>query len=267
MVKTAVITGASQGLGLGIARALAARGVQVMLAAPNADALADAAATVAGAAHHPTDVRDPAQTEALAAAALGHFGRIDLWLNNAGQALTGTDLLTIPPETFATMVDINLKGALHGSQAAARAMADTGGTIWNTLGAGADGNTVPQMNGYATSKAALTFLTKALAAEAPPHLAFAAISPGLVLTEGFFRENARITPAERTARNATVNILADTVETVSDWAADLMLAPATNGAVHDWLTPEKIAARRAQMPPRDILATLASPLAMPLANA
>jgi NAD(P)-dependent dehydrogenase (short-subunit alcohol dehydrogenase family) len=250
-MTVAVITGASQGLGLGIARALAARGTKVMLAAPNADSLARAASTIAGAAHHSTDVRDPAQTDALAAATITRFGRIDLWLNNAGQALTGDDLLTLPPDTFAHMLDVNLKGALHGCQSAARVM--THGTIWNMLGAGFDYQPVPRMNGYATSKAALTFLTQALAAEAPPHLRFAALSPGLVLTEGFFREHAKLPAQARPARDAVVNILADTVDTIAAWAADLLLAPAENGSTHIWLTPEKIAARKAQIPPRDVL--------------
>jgi len=249
--RVAVITGASQGLGLGIARELAARGIKVMLAAPNADALAKAASTIAGAAHHATDVRDPAQTDALAKATIARFGRIDLWLNNAGQALTGDDLLTLAPETFAHMLDVNLRGALNGCQSAARVM--QAGAIWNMLGAGFDYQPVPKMNGYATSKAALTFLTQALAAEAPPHLAFASLSPGLVLTEGFWRENDKLPAQGRDARDAVVNILADTVETISAWAADLLLAPCENGRLHAWLTPEKIARRRAQSPPRDVL--------------
>jgi len=254
---TAVVTGASQGLGLAIAQELASRGVRVMLAAPNPDTLAKAAATIPGAAHLITDVRDPAQTQALADATIARFGQIDIWLNNAGQALTGDSLLTLPPETLDRMIDINLKGALYGCQAAARAMARTmtSGSIWNMLGAGADNQPVPKMNGYATSKAALTFLTRALAGEAPPHLAFAALSPGLVLTEGFFRENAKsqLPPEARAARDAVVNILADTPQTLATWAADIMLGVCENGSIHTWLTPEKIAARQQESPPRDVL--------------
>jgi NAD(P)-dependent dehydrogenase (short-subunit alcohol dehydrogenase family) len=254
MTRVAVVTGASQGLGLGIARELAARGVNLVLAAHDAAALETAAATIPGALAHVTDVRDPASVDALAQAALEHFGRVDLWLNNAGRAITGNSLLDLVPDVFAAMIDTNLKGAFHGCQSAARAMGEGEGAIWNMLGAGADGEAVPGMNGYATSKAALTFLTRALAAEVPANIAVAGLSPGLVLTEGFFREHARVPADQRAAREAAVNILADTVETIAVWAADLMLAGRPAQAIHNWLTPEKIAERRCAYPPREVLA-------------
>ncbi len=260
--RVAVITGASQGLGLGLARALAARGVAVALAAPDAAGIEAAAASLRAQGHAAIgiacDVRDRGAVERLWREAEASLGPVDTWINNAGLALTGNSLLDLPAKAFAAMLDINLLGAFHGCQVAAAGMAERGGAIWNMLGAGADGEPVPRMGGYATSKAALAFFTRSFAAEvAGGSLAVAGLSPGLVLTEGFFREHAKVPPADRAAREAVVNILADDVPTIAAWATGLIMAGAANGAIHSWLTAGKIAARKAQSPPRDVLGAFA----------
>jgi NADP-dependent 3-hydroxy acid dehydrogenase YdfG len=120
------------------------------------------------------------------------------------------------PTEFRTMIDVNLVRTLNGCRAAMEGMAERGGAIWNVLGAGWDGIPVPRMNGYATTKAAVTFLTRALAAEAEgSRVRIGAISPGMVLTEGFMREHAKVPAAECAVRDAVVNLLADDVATVA----------------------------------------------------
>ena len=259
--RSVVVTGATRGLGHGIAAALGGRGCAVTIAAP---AAADAAAAAAElGALVPAgrfngvgcDVRDPAQVDALAAAALSAFGAIDVWVNNAGLALTGASLDALSPEDMALMVDINLHGTMHGCRRALHAMRTRGGTILNVHGAGSDGRPVPGMIGYATTKRAVQFFTTALAAElAGTPVTVAAISPGLVLTEGFFREYAKTPQEQRPARDATVNILADDVSTVAGWAAGIILSDPTHGREYRWLTPAKLKRRARMVPPRDVLA-------------
>lgn len=243
--RVIVVTGASRGLGRAIADAFTSRGHTVVICAPGGE----------GGDVLPCDIRMEDEVLALRDTALARHGHIDWWINNAGLALTGRPLADMPSADFDRMVDINLKGTMNCCRVAIAAMQAQGhGQVWNMLGAGWDGQPVAGMNGYATTKSALTFLTAALASElVGGPVAVGAISPGLVMTEGFFREHARVAPDERAAREAVVNIIGDHPETIADWIADSLEAGQANGAVLAWLTAERIADRRAMDPPRDIL--------------
>lgn len=257
MGKTAIVTGSTRGLGRGLAAELARRGYRVVIAAQSAEDSARVAAEIApdvlGLA---CDVTDAAQVQALWDGAVERFGRVDLWVNNAGLALTGHGLATLPSDDFRTMMAINLLGAMHGCQIAFRGMsAQGGGRIYNVLGAGADGHPVPGMIGYATTKRALQFMTQSFAAEtADGPVLVGAISPGLVMTEGFLREHARMAPGpEKMARERWVNVIGDHVETIADWACGIFAADHGHGEAFAWLSPEKIATRQRDEPDRDIL--------------
>ena len=256
-----VVTGATRGLGRGMAAALGARGCRVTLTGRNvADAenvAAELAALMPDGRYFGArcDVRYAAEVDALAAAAITKFGAIDAWVNNAGLALTGASLEALGSNNLSLMVDINLHGTVNGCRTAARAMRTRGGTIVNVHGAGSDGRPVPGMIAYATTKRAVQFFTTAIAAElAGSAVTVAAISPGLVLTDGFFREYAKTPLDLRPARDAAVNILADDVSAVADWAARIILSKPKHGREYRWLTPAKLRRRALMVPPRDVLA-------------
>jgi short-subunit dehydrogenase len=133
--RTFVITGASSGVGRGVALKLASYGANVVLAARRAEVLDDVAAQVRAAGGQPlavpTDVSRPDQVERLAAAAVARFGRIDVWVNDAAVAAIGR-FEDIPVEDHARVVDVNLKGYLYGSHAALRQFRRQGfGTLVN----------------------------------------------------------------------------------------------------------------------------------------
>ncbi|MGY2734823.1 SDR family NAD(P)-dependent oxidoreductase [Sphingomonas sp. UYP23] len=257
-VKTAIVTGSTKGIGRALAYALLKRGVNVVISAPDgAEARRVAAAFPAGGAQAigiACDVTSAAAVERLWEHAAAHFGGVDLWVNNAGLALTGQSIADLPVADLRQMLDINLVGTLHGCQTAIRGYRaqGRGGAIYNMLGAGADGEPVPRMAGYATSKAAVTFLTRSLAAElADSDILVGGLSPGLVITEGFLREHAGTPPETRAARDAVVNVIGDHPETIGRWGARIVDANTQHGRMFTWLTAKRIQRRKRR--PRDIL--------------
>lgn len=114
--KTAIITGASSGIGAQIAKELAKEGVKVVLAARSEDKLAKIAKTIEKEAGQvlatPTDVSDRSAVEELVQRANEAFGTVDILVNNAGQMLTGT-VCSGKVEEWEHMIDVNVKGVLY----------------------------------------------------------------------------------------------------------------------------------------------------------
>jgi short-subunit dehydrogenase len=163
--RTYVITGASSGIGRGVALALAAQRANVVLAARGATALQSAAAQVQATGGTPlavvVDVSRPEDMERLAAAAVARFGRIDVWINNAGVGAIGP-FGRIPPADHGRVVDVNLKGVIFGSHVALAQFRRQGaGTLVN-IGSVEGELPVAQHASYAASKAAVMALGRAL---------------------------------------------------------------------------------------------------------
>jgi NAD(P)-dependent dehydrogenase (short-subunit alcohol dehydrogenase family) len=163
--KVAIVTGASSGLGVAFAQALAEAGADVALGARRVDRLADTAALVEAAGRRAlsvgTDVADPASCTALVKAAMEELGRVDILVNNAGIG-TAVPATAEKPEQFRQVIDVNLNGCYWMAQACGRVMRP-GSSIVNissVLGLTTAG--LPQA-AYAASKAGLIGLTRDLA--------------------------------------------------------------------------------------------------------
>ena len=161
----AIVTGASSGLGVAFAQALAEAGADVVLGARRVDRLEATAQLVRDAGRRvlavATDVADPAQCQALVDAAVAEFGRVDILVNNAGIG-TAVAATRETPEQFREVIDINLNGCYWMAQACGRVMAP-GSSIINissVLGITTAG--LPQA-AYAASKSGLLGLTRDLA--------------------------------------------------------------------------------------------------------
>ncbi|MDT7676100.1 MAG: hypothetical protein QOD82_4002, partial [Pseudonocardiales bacterium] len=111
--RVAVVTGASSGLGVAFAQALAEAGADVALGARREDRLADTRALVEKAGRRAltvrTDVTEPADCDALVAAAVAEFGKVDILVNNAGIG-TAYPATRETPEQFRSVIELNLNG-------------------------------------------------------------------------------------------------------------------------------------------------------------
>ena len=163
--KVAIVTGASSGLGVAFAQALAEAGADVALGARRVDRLEATAGLVRDAGRRvvtvATDVADPAQCQALVDAAMGELGRVDVLVNNAGVG-TAVPATRETPDQFRSVIDVNLNGCYWMAQACGRVM-QPGSSIINissVLGLTTGG--LPQA-AYSASKAGLIGLTRDLA--------------------------------------------------------------------------------------------------------
>ena len=183
--KTAVVTGASSGIGEATARQLSAEGCNVVLAARRGDRLKELAAELGDRALAvPADVTDPAACEALVERAVEHFGAADILVNNAGLGLYAT----IPegePEDWRRMFDVNVLGVLYATRAATRHMLERGSGDVVFISSLA-GRRVPRPDGavYAATKHAVTAIAEGLRMDVTQKgIRVITIEPGLVRTE------------------------------------------------------------------------------------
>lgn len=188
MSGIAVVTGASRGLGAAIARRLGTEGWKVACVATtvaSAQPICDEL-IAAGAQAIPVGalVQDRVQVDAALATVEAELGPISLMVNNAGIAQV-VDFLELDPDDFGRVVDVNLMGVFHGSQAAARRMAASGtaGSIVQ-LGSVAGINGFPQRVGYCGTKAAVHHMTKVMAIDLAQHnIRVNAVAPGYIRTD------------------------------------------------------------------------------------
>src|SRR5215207_2034857 len=161
----AVVTGASSGLGVAFAQALAEAGADVALGARRTEMLEDTAAQVRDTGHRAltvtTDVSDPGSCTALVAAAMAEYGRVDILVNNAGIG-TAVPATRETPEQFRQVIDVNLNGSYWMAQACGRVM-QPGSSIVNISSVlGLTTGALPQA-AYSATKAGLLGLTRDLA--------------------------------------------------------------------------------------------------------
>ncbi|WP_370208789.1 SDR family oxidoreductase [Aeromicrobium sp.] len=191
--RTAIVTGASRGIGLAAAAALHDAGANVVLTARTEEAAAEAAASVGpramGVGAHVTD-EDLAR--ACVERTMERFGSVDVLVNNAGTNPAYGPVLQQDHGRFAKTLDVNLWGPILWSRLVVDAwMGEHGGSIVNTASIG--GLSVgPDLGVYHVSKAALIHLTKQLAIELGPTIRVNAVAPGVVrtrLAEALWKEH------------------------------------------------------------------------------
>ena len=181
--KVAIITGAARGIGLGIATCLARQGMRIVIADMDGAAAQTAADTFDGLGLA-CDITQRAQVEAVVEQTIARFGRIDVLVNNAG-ICPFVDIMAMDEAMFKRTLDVNLTGAFHCTQLAAREMIASGikGRIVFITSLAVNVTAAAQGD-YGASKAGLHMLMKSFAIALGPHgITCNAVAPGMILTD------------------------------------------------------------------------------------
>ncbi|AGA25686.1 SDR family oxidoreductase [Singulisphaera acidiphila] len=184
--KVVVITGASSGIGAETARLLAAHGAKVVLGARRVDRLEKLVAEIqeAGgqALAHAVDVTQREQVKALVDAAVEHFGRIDVMINNAGY-MPLSPLAADKVDEWDRTIDVNIKGVLYGISAALPRFRAQGSGHMINVSSVAGHLVFPGAAVYCGTKFAVQAIAEGFRQEAGPTIRSTIISPGTVDTE------------------------------------------------------------------------------------
>jgi glucose 1-dehydrogenase len=191
--RVIVVTGSTRGIGRAIAEACAREGAAVVVSSRHEVAVGQAVETLRGAGLRASglaaDVAVRADLERLLEHAIRTWGHVDVWVNNAGLAQGMQPVAAMDPEEIARIVAVNLTGTAEACRLVIPYLIERGrGIVLNMSGKGADGHASPYTAVYAATKAAVTSLTRSLAAENKGHpISIHAIIPGMVATD-FYRD-------------------------------------------------------------------------------
>jgi NAD(P)-dependent dehydrogenase (short-subunit alcohol dehydrogenase family) len=179
--RTAVITGASRGIGAGLAQHFTERGLNLGLCSRSEPALASSDTTLS----RKVDVRNEADVKRFAEDVSKQFGSIDLWINNAGVLAPMAPIRNVGADAFREHIDINLAGVFLGSQAYIHHVRETGaGGVLINISSGAAWGGYAGWGAYCAGKAGVALLTQCIALEEEAAgLRAHAVAPGVVDTD------------------------------------------------------------------------------------
>lgn len=254
-MKSIVITGSTRGIGYGLADEFLARGCSVTINGRSRGSVDGALQTLSQkhgqgrVAGQPGDVTAIEAHQALWETAVATFGRVDIWINNAGMGHPMLKVWEMPVEMVQQVVDINLKGLVFGSQVAIRGMlAQGGGHLYNMEGFGSNGRLRVGLSLYGATKSALRFLSRSLTKEMQgTAVKVSTLSPGIVITE-LLTDPFKNDPEGLERAKWVFNALGDKVETVTPWLVDRVLSNDKSGSAIHYLTTSKIITRFATAP-------------------
>lgn len=185
--KVAIVTGAARGIGRASAERLLAEGAKVVISDIDEEQLNRTAVELGAAGRvlvQRADVARKSDVLQLIEAAVRHFGRLDIMVNNAGIAPV-VDFLDVTEELLDRVLDVNLKGAFYGTQAAGRQMISQGqGGVIINMSSINSGLANPNVAPYAISKGGMNQVTSTAAVAFAPHgIRVVGVGPGTIMTD------------------------------------------------------------------------------------
>jgi NAD(P)-dependent dehydrogenase (short-subunit alcohol dehydrogenase family) len=261
-MKTAVVTGGTRGIGAALVKAFLASGWNVVYSGTSLETIEKSLEALRG--QFPEDrysaftceVSVETDLNRLWDSAVSTFGRVDIWVNNAGTSYDQTPFHELPTGVFTRIIDTNVKGLMLATHVAYNRMLKQGhGAIYNMEGLGSDGRRITGLTPYGTSKRAVRYFTDAFAAEVKGGpVIVATISPGMVLTD-LTMNQVRKDPEKNRQLIRIYNILANEADTVAPYLAGKMIENTRHGAKISWLNNWKVIRRFLSAPfsKRDIV--------------
>jgi len=249
-MKTAVITGGTRGIGAGLVADFLRSGWSVAYSGTSEHTIEKSLQKLSGGfrkesyAAFKCDVTDERNLNNLLENTIKTFGRIDIWVNNAGITYEQAPFHNIPPDVFMKIIDTNVKGLMLATHIAYNHMLNQGfGAIYNMEGLGSDGRKIYGLSPYGTSKRAVRYFTDAFAMEVKDGpVIVGTIMPGMVLTD-LLLDPLRKMPVKNKNIVRIYNILANDVETVTPFLVRKMIGNRNNGAKISFLNPWKVIGR------------------------
>jgi len=236
MNKSVVITGSTRGIGYSLATAFLERDCAIMISGRTAEAVNEAV-TKLGTKYSKEliygfacDVTDFIQVQMLWEKAQAHFGRIDIWINNAGTAAPMMKFWELSPEQYDEVVLTNIIGTMYGTKVALTGMLAQGsGALYNLEGFGAKGRGMHGMTLYGSTKASVHFINRSLAMEIEgTPVITGAVAPGMVITDMITRQFiGREAELEKSKR--ILSIIGERAETVAPVLVEKILENKKNG--------------------------------------
>lgn len=232
--KTAIVTGASSGIGRATARLLAENGVRVGLVSRSRDILEELSGTMPGSQAFPADMTKLPQIKTMVSRAKDYFGRIDILVNNAGQGYDAP-VETTEIGTFRYIYDLNVIGPLVAMQQVIPVMrAQGGGTIIN-ISSGTALMHLPGMSPYSSSKRALAGISLTARQELEAdRIVISVVYPYITLTN-FEKNTIRAVPVPEDREEPTCLYPPDSAEFVAGKIAGGIVSGEAEIFSHDWM--------------------------------
>jgi len=255
-MKNVVITGSTRGIGFCMAKEFLQAGCNVTISGRGekiSETLLKQLDGFNGKFLYVTcNVRDKKDIETLWRQSIDRWGRVDIWINNAGQNCPHEFSYDIEASYVDALIDTNIKGMIYGSQIATKNMLiQGGGQIYNMEGLGSNDMIQVKTILYGTTKRALTYFTKALAKELKGTPVIAGrLSPGMMLTDFITKtpDGDESPVLKDKSFKFIFNTLADKPETVAKFFINKILANTKNDSHIVWLTNAKTLLRFSYSP-------------------
>ena len=198
----------------------------------------------------PGDVSKINSVQDIWVESMAAFGKIDIWINNAGISHEQNPPWQIPVEELQSVIQTNVLGELFGTRVAIQGFLDQGfGALYNVEGMGADGKThgVKGLSVYGMTKAGLHFFNRCLADELDhPNIITGALQPGMVLTD-LVMARYQDKPEEWEKDKKILKTIASPVDDVAAWMADKILENQKNGVYFKYSNTWRILKRMTRL--------------------